>query len=95
MCRRIQAFPQGQRVYSEKGIASTIAGNAGGLGGKTGLYAVNIQKSGRGKGKIETRVKKGFGVVGTSQGGNTRQEMTLAIPVLTPDRKKKRQHNRH
>ena len=33
-------FPQGQRVYSEDGIASTIAGNAGGQGGKTGLYAV-------------------------------------------------------
>ena len=34
-------FPQGQRVYSDKGISSTIAGNAGGLGGKTGLYKIN------------------------------------------------------
>jgi len=33
-------FPQGQRVYSAKGIASSICGDAGGLGGKTGLYAV-------------------------------------------------------
>jgi len=33
-------FPQGQRVYGTEGIASTIAGNAGGLGGKTGLYEV-------------------------------------------------------
>ncbi len=33
-------FPQGQRVYGTEGISSTIAGNAGGLGGKTGLYAV-------------------------------------------------------
>ena len=33
-------FPQGQRVYSTKGIASSICGLAGGLGGKTGLYAV-------------------------------------------------------
>ena len=48
-------FPQGQRVYSSDGIASAIAGNAGGLGGKTGLYA---------------------------------------IPVLTPDREKKRQFGR-
>jgi DNA (cytosine-5)-methyltransferase 1 len=32
-------FSQGQRIYSTKGIASTLAGNAGGLGGKTGLYA--------------------------------------------------------
>lgn len=35
-------FPQGQRVYSADGIASTIAGNAGGLGGKTGLYAIPV-----------------------------------------------------
>ncbi len=48
-------FSQGQRVYAADGIASTLAGNAGGLGGKTGLYA---------------------------------------IPVLTPDRKKKRQNGR-
>ena len=48
-------FSQGQRVYAADGIASTLAGNAGGLGGKTGLYA---------------------------------------IPVLTPDRKEKRQNGR-
>lgn len=35
-------FSQGQRVYSPDGIASTIAGNAGGLGGKTGLYAIPV-----------------------------------------------------
>ena len=33
-------FPQGQRVYSADGCSSTLAENAGGLGGKTGLYAV-------------------------------------------------------
>ena len=33
-------FPQGQRVYGIDGCSSTLAGNAGGLGGKTGLYAV-------------------------------------------------------
>lgn len=46
---------QGERVYDTKGIATTIASNAGGLGAKTGLYA---------------------------------------IPVLTPDREKKRQNGR-
>lgn len=35
-------FSQGQRVYSTKGIASALAGNAGGLGGKTGLYAIPV-----------------------------------------------------
>ena len=33
-------FSQGQRVYGTKGVSSTLAGNAGGLGGKTGLYAI-------------------------------------------------------
>jgi len=37
-------FPQGQRVYSKEGIASTIAGNAGGLGAKTGLYDIGNMK---------------------------------------------------
>ena len=32
---------QGQRVYSDKGISQTLAGNAGGQGGKTGLYAIS------------------------------------------------------
>jgi len=34
-------FPQGQRVYSAEGVGSTLAGNAGGMGGKTGLYAIH------------------------------------------------------
>lgn len=33
-------FSQGQRVYSPNGIASTLSANSGGLGKKTGLYAV-------------------------------------------------------
>ena len=33
-------FSQGQRVYATDGISSTLAGNAGGLGGKTGLYQI-------------------------------------------------------
>lgn len=32
--------PQGFRVYSPEGVSSTLAGNAGGVGGKTGLYAI-------------------------------------------------------
>lgn len=46
---------QGNRVYNPDGISTTLASNAGGLGAKTGLYAV---------------------------------------PVLTPDRVKKRQNGR-
>ena len=33
-------FSQGQRIYSVDGISQTLAGNAGGQGGKTGLYEV-------------------------------------------------------
>jgi len=36
-------FSQGQRVYGTKGISSTLAGNAGGLGGKTGLYQTDMK----------------------------------------------------
>jgi len=33
-------FSQGQRIYGTDGISQTLAGNAGGQGGKTGLYEV-------------------------------------------------------
>jgi len=36
-------FPQGQRIYMDKGIATCIASQAGGLGAKTGLYAVGTR----------------------------------------------------
>ena len=46
---RIKNNAQGQRVYSVDGIASTLSGNGGGQGGKTGLYKVgNVNPSGRG-----------------------------------------------
>ncbi|HDZ14572.1 MAG TPA: DNA (cytosine-5-)-methyltransferase [Pricia sp.] len=34
-------FSQGQRIYSTEGISQTLAGNAGGQGGKTGLYEIS------------------------------------------------------
>ena len=36
-----KASPQGYRVYDHTGIATTLAGNAGGLGAKTGLYLIS------------------------------------------------------
>jgi len=33
-------FSQGQRIYSTEGISQTLAGQAGGQGGKTGLYEI-------------------------------------------------------
>jgi len=38
-------FSQGQRIYDSKGISQTLAGNAGGQGGKTGLYDVGKIKN--------------------------------------------------
>lgn len=35
-------FPQGQRVYATDGISATLASQAGGLGAKTGLYAIPV-----------------------------------------------------
>lgn len=46
-------FPQGSRVYSTEGIASTLASQAGGLGAKTGLYAVTINH-----GKVREQANK-------------------------------------
>lgn len=37
-------FSQGQRIYSTDGISQTLAGNAGGQGGKTGLYETTDMK---------------------------------------------------
>jgi DNA (cytosine-5)-methyltransferase 1 len=34
-------FSQGQRIYDTDGISQTLAGNAGGQGGKTGLYHIS------------------------------------------------------
>ncbi len=66
-------FPQGQRVYSDKGIASTIAGNAGGLGGKTGLYTIknvgSVNPSGKGQsGNVVS--DKGISFTISAGGGN-------------------------
>ncbi|NVM22870.1 MAG: DNA (cytosine-5-)-methyltransferase [Desulfobacterales bacterium] len=41
-------FPQGQRVYSVEGIASTLSSQAGGLGAKTGLYFDSLHGFGHG-----------------------------------------------
>ena len=86
-------FSQGQRVYSSDGIASTIAGNAGGLGGKTGLYAVPVQV---GQGK-KSRAAKAGTVIGDQNEAFTIRASNpngVAIPVLTPDRMEKRQNGR-
>ena len=36
-------YPQGNRVYSDKGIACNQTSNGGGLGGSTGLYLIDYR----------------------------------------------------
>jgi len=58
-------FSQGQRIYSSEGISQTLAGNAGGQGGKTGLYEI-IDKKGKSKNKDYASTLTG----GAHSGGN-------------------------
>ena len=36
-------YPQGNRVYSEEGKSVSLSANGGGLGGPSGLYAVDAE----------------------------------------------------
>jgi len=46
--------PQATRVYNPNGLARTLLSKSGGLGGKTGLYAVGLDYKDGIKGKLNT-----------------------------------------
>ncbi len=50
----VQVLPgaQGSRIYSPKGVSCTLTSQAGGMGGKTGLYEVGLP--------IKENTKKGY-----------------------------------
>ncbi len=78
-------FPQGQRVYSTRGIASSICGQAGGLGGKTGLYCV--AQRGREKGQqleIRDDADKKTNALTSVQKDNLIIDDNFGIRRLTP-----------
>lgn len=88
---------QGYRVYDPTGVSSTLIGQAGGVGAKTGLYCVNdpsfidlsmqeakLTKQAR---TLQARYHKGYSYRKAETSG-------IAIPVLTPTREKKRQQGR-
>jgi len=77
---------QGYRVYSPDGVSSTLAGEAGGMGAKTGLYMIN--DSSRKKGIVDKNISPTIRI--ESHGALP----CVAIPVLTPDRPEKRQNGR-
>ena len=87
---------QGERVYDIGGVSVNLVGQAGGLGAKTGLYAIpfftdlayrqGINPSSNAR-AIQARYNKGI----CNRKGET---SGVAIPVLTPDRAEKRQNGR-
>lgn len=83
---------QAHRVYDSNGIACTQNAQAGGVGAKTGLYAFGIDKSSNKPQELQVAnclTTKDRGV------SNRRNKDTaIAIPVLTPFRKEKRQNGR-
>lgn len=99
--RQIIGGMQGARVYDSEGISTTLVGNGGGHGGKTGLYCIgNINPSGCG---ISGNVYSSSGIAPTittngGVGNNVLIDFTYgnaeARAVLTPDRKNKRQNGR-
>lgn len=91
--KQIISGSQGNRVYDIDGISATLAGEAGGLGAKTGLYAFGIDKSKKNPKMIDIAncltAREDNGVSNHAKEGTA-----VAIPVLTPDRAKKRQNGR-
>ena len=76
-------FPQGQRVYGVDGIASNICGDAGGLGGKTGLYMMeSLHHHRTGEYGDGRKVEESF----TSDSGSGRDLVVNSLQPRSPDR---------
>jgi DNA (cytosine-5)-methyltransferase 1 len=95
-----QGLADAYRVYDPAGVARTLKAEAGGVGAKTGLYAVrslgNIYPSGGQNGNVydpkglSPTLRSGQGVKGRGIGSNNSPK--IAVPVLTPDRAEKPPH---
>ena len=83
--KQVVGGSQGMRVYEPEGISCTIASQAGGLGAKTGLYAIPQTKDGNAY-CIDANYHKGQ--------NNPKKCTRTAIAVITPDRVNKRQNGR-
>lgn len=87
-------FPQGSRVYSDDGVSSTLASQAGGLGAKTGLYQVRKHYEGKERKIGLQKVDRANTITATYYKGPAGDGRNVVIPVLTPDRVNKRQNGR-
>lgn len=80
-----------QRVYDPSGLAKSQKALGGGMGAKTGLYAVR-----KNLGKIEQTKDEALCIDQSYHKGldNHGQRTAIAIPVITPDRIVKKQNGR-
>lgn len=85
---------QGNRVYDPSGTSVTLASQAGGLGAKTGLYAVTVGYENEERKIGIKEVQEANTITATSYKGVNAANRNVVIPVLTPDRVKKRQNGR-
>jgi len=78
------------RIYDPNGIASNLVANGGGLGAKTGLYGIVNDRGQLRKVENSTNIDANYwkGL------DNHAQRTAICVPVLTPDREKKRQNGR-
>ena len=89
-----------QHIYESDGLARTLKGESGGQGGKTGLYAVRFRYPVRGVGSRQSAKCEPADIAGTlvsKHCGDWTADCSngvLVAPVLTPDRKERRQNGR-
>lgn len=89
-----------ERIYQGTGLARTLKGEAGGLGAKTGLYAVRVRYPGRGVGSRGSGYVEAVDTASTLTAKHC-NDLTadycngvVVAPVLTPERLNKRQQSR-
>ncbi len=89
--KQIIGGSQGYRVYDPSGTSVTLASQAGGMGAKTGLYAIlDTKNPHKGEG---VRITEYCPTLGANDYKEPKKVMEPA-PVLTPDRAEKRQNGR-
>ena len=70
---------QANRVYSTDGLSATLSANGGGLGAKTGLYAIPSESSEWGVGAVPVRIGRDIGRRLDETG--TRKDDDKSIPI--------------
>ena len=84
---------QGYRVYDSQGVSTTLIGNAGGMGAKTGLYFIDQSKVAP-KITDTARCLTARYTAGMVNHTAMNSAVMEVHPVLTPERMEKRQNGR-